>query len=91
MVADPVFVFDGVVKNTETTFFPDEWSEDKVLEGINRAYQQIVANKLGTFVKYSQNSYRYIVDGVEIEIFLDATNKIISAFPAKTLVNFHIL
>ena len=62
------------------------------MEAINRAYEQIMKNKSAYFVEDFRNSYRYVVRDIDIEIFIDdITDKIISAFPARTQINFNNL
>jgi hypothetical protein len=64
----------GVAK--KSTFFPDNWSEQKVLQAINEAYGKMVKDN------YSYNSYSATVEGVKILLFIENdTKKIISSFP----------
>ncbi|MGF9910327.1 EndoU domain-containing protein [Brevibacillus porteri] len=69
--------FNGVLKNGnngKSTFFPDNWTRDQVLNGINEAF----SNK----ALVQGNTYRGTTSsGMVIEMYLDSAGKIISAFP----------
>ncbi|MGE6617515.1 EndoU domain-containing protein [Bacillus mycoides] len=67
----------GVVKQSESTFFPDTWDRIQVLKCINEAYQN------AQFVKGTKNTYiGKSMNGMQIQMFLDkSTGRIISAFP----------
>lgn len=71
---------DGVAKTSnggKSSFFPESWSAQDVVDNINEAY----SNKV--FIKGTDNTYRGECDeGVEIEMYIDNNSgKIISAFP----------
>lgn len=70
---------DGIEKTSNggrSSFFPEDWSVQDVVDNINEAYD----NKV--FVTGSDNTYRGECDeGVEIEMYIDNAGKIISAFP----------
>ena len=61
----------------KSTFFPDGWSAQDVVNSINEAFN----NK--KFVEGTRNTYRgKTMDGIKIEMYIDKiSNKIISAFP----------
>lgn len=63
----------------KSTFFPQDWSPQQVVDAINEAFD----NK--QFVKGSKNTYvGKLNNGMQIQMFIDnITNKIISAFPVK--------
>ena len=63
----------------QSTFFPENWTSQDVLDAINEAY----VNK--QFVQGTKNTYiGDISNGMQIEMYIDnATNKIISAFPIQ--------
>ncbi|WP_420535070.1 EndoU domain-containing protein [Brevibacillus formosus] len=69
--------FNGVLKsgnNGKSTFFPDNWTRDQVINGINEAF----SNK----ALVQGNTYRGTTSsGMVIEMYLDSAGKIISAFP----------
>ncbi|MGG5460157.1 EndoU domain-containing protein [Clostridium sp. B9] len=71
---------DGVKKtsnNGKSSFFPDDWTPQQVVDAINEAYKD------KEFVKGSKNTYvGETKDGMEISMYInDKTGKIISAFP----------
>lgn len=71
---------DGVDKTSnggKSSFFPEDWSAQDVVDRINETYESKV------FVKGTDNTYRgETKDGVVIEMYIDTkTDKIISAFP----------
>lgn len=58
----------------KSTFFPDEWDTQQVVDAINEAYDA------KTFI--SGNTYEGLTtDGIVIRMYLDQDEKIISAFP----------
>lgn len=58
----------------KSTFFPNDWDTQQVIDGINEAYD----NK----VYISGNTYEGLTaDGMIIRMYLDQHEKIISAFP----------
>lgn len=60
--------------NGKSTFFPEEWNTQEVVDAINEAYEA------RTFI--SGNTYEGLtVEGIIIRMYLDHNNKIISAFP----------
>ncbi|QRG65229.1 RHS repeat-associated core domain-containing protein [Brevibacillus choshinensis] len=69
--------FNGVLKSGNggySTFFPDNWSKDQVINAINEAY----SNK--AFL--NGNTYEGVTQaGMKIGMYLDNAGKIISAFP----------
>ncbi|HLQ73582.1 MAG TPA: EndoU domain-containing protein [Bacillota bacterium] len=57
-----------------SSFFPDEWNTQRVVDAINEAYD--------TKAHLTGNTYEGISDdGVSIQMYLDNNDKIISAFP----------
>ena len=67
----------GVEKTSNrgrSTFFPDKWSTQQVIDAINEAYDN------RTFI--SGNTYEGLTaDGMQIRMYLDQKDLIISAFP----------
>lgn len=63
----------------KSTFFPENWSAQEVVDAINEAFD----NK--KFVQGTMNTYRgKSLNGVKIEMYIEnKTNKIISAFPKE--------
>ncbi|WP_250278723.1 EndoU domain-containing protein [[Clostridium] colinum] len=64
----------GIIKQGGSTFFPQHWTMQNVINGINIAYE----NKSlipGT------NKYRGTAYGVTIEMYLDPSGRIATAFP----------
>nr|WP_245341819.1 EndoU domain-containing protein [Enterococcus rivorum] len=70
---------DGVLKGGnggKSTFFPDDWSSQKVVDSINEAY------KNRKFEVGSFNTYTGVTkEGFTISMFIGKDGKIISAFP----------
>ncbi len=71
---------EGVKKTAnhgKSTFFPEDWTPQQVVDAINEAYRD------REFVKGSKNTYiGESKEGVEISMYInDETGKIISAFP----------
>lgn len=67
----------GVLKVTndgKSTFFPDDWDSQKIIDSINEAYANKVFDKGNIYVG-KLNS------GMEIEMYIGKDGKIISAFP----------
>ncbi|MGX7417384.1 EndoU domain-containing protein [Carnobacterium gallinarum] len=59
----------------KSTFFPDEWSSQKVIDSINEAYSNKVYIDKNTFLGKLKN-------GMEIKMFTNPeTGQITSAFP----------
>ena len=66
-------------KKAITTFFPNHWNREKVLEKIMEAYGNITD-------KIIQNNGRFRIQGIThdnitIEMIIDKTGEIISAYP----------
>ena len=58
----------------KSTFFPNEFTAQEVVDAINEAY--------ATSTYLSGNTYEGLsLDGIHIRMYLDKNNKIISAFP----------
>lgn len=68
---------DGHPKVHYSTFFPDSWSPQEVVDAINAARQDALDNGRNprdtTWVGY--------YEGIEIDMYLNGKNKIISAYP----------
>ena len=60
--------------NGKSTFFPDEWDTQDVIDAINEAYEHKVHIHGNTFEGLTK-------DGIQIRMYLDQNEKIISAFP----------
>ena len=72
----------GKAKSNPSTFFPKSWSAQKVIDAINEAYNIICADKAKALVQGSRNTYSAVLkNGMEIQMYLDSANKIISAYP----------
>lgn len=68
---------DGIAKSGNggmSTFYPDNMSPQEVIDAINEAYDNGVNTRGNTYVGESEN-------GLGITMYLDANDKIISAFP----------
>lgn len=65
----------GVPKRGFSTFFPQNWNPQQVINSINQAY----VNRRHV----SSNRYYGYANGVKIEMFLNPNGKIISAFPKE--------
>lgn len=68
---------DGIAKSGNggmSTFYPDNMSPQEVIDAINEAYDNRVNTRCNTYVGESEN-------GLGITMYLDANDKIISAFP----------
>jgi len=63
-------------KRSRSTFFPQNWSEQRIKEEIAFAYgnKQPVGNKQFEFVGKT-------TDGIDVTIFIDKSGNITSAFP----------
>lgn len=60
--------------NGKSTFFPDDWDSQDVVDAINEAYQSKTFINGNTFEGLSE-------DGITIRMYLDDEERIISAFP----------
>ncbi|MGN4613838.1 EndoU domain-containing protein [Bacillus cereus group sp. MYBK71-2] len=59
-----------------STFFPKEWSSQKIVDNVNEAYN--------TKRHIIGNTYKGVgSDGIEITMYIDSNGKIISAFPKE--------
>ena len=86
--ADVEFTVNGQVIRKKSTFFPDDMTEEEVANAINQAYENIISDKQRYYVLRSSNSYRYIVNGIQLELYIDNnTNRFISGFIADTPTN----
>ncbi|MGL5150113.1 MAG: EndoU domain-containing protein [Clostridium sp.] len=69
---------DGIKKTSnggKSSFFPKDWSAQKVVDTINEAFKEKVYKTGNTYFGYSK-------DGVKIVMYIDEkTDRIISAFP----------
>lgn len=70
-------IIEGVEKTSNegnSTFFPDDWDTQEVVDAINEAYENRI------FI--TGNTYEGLTDeGMMIRMYLNDQNKIISAFP----------
>lgn len=68
---------EGIEKQSNrgrSTFFPDDWDTQEIVDAINEAYEH------KTFI--NGNTYEGLTDeGIVIRMYLDQKDKIISAFP----------
>ncbi|WP_242280005.1 EndoU domain-containing protein [Bacillus cereus group sp. BfR-BA-01428] len=67
----------GIPKEFESSFFPKDWNRVEVLQAVKEAYN----NK-----EYTGRGNRYIgrtSHGIEIMMFIDSRNRVISAFPLR--------
>ena len=68
----------GVTKRGFSSFFPQSWSPQQVVNSINQAY----ANR--EFVQGTRNTYKGTSsNGVSIYMYINRNGKIISAFPEE--------
>ncbi|URZ04281.1 EndoU domain-containing protein [Clostridium felsineum] len=65
-----------VIKRAKSSFFPEDWSAQRVVDSINEAYsnREFVKGTNNTFVGETKN-------GMQIKMFINKNKKIISAFP----------
>lgn len=79
-VADNYGVYEATIsingKLKRSTFFPDEWTPEQVLDVIDEAYQK------GSTNLKNQKIYTF-ESGMTIELNLDSTGKIRSAYPSR--------
>ena len=69
---------DGHPKDHYSSFYPDDWSPQQVVDAINEAYQDAMktGKKSGSYnVGYS--------NGIRIEMYLDSKNRVVTAYPVK--------
>jgi hypothetical protein len=86
--ANVEFTVNGQTIRKKSTFFPDNMTEEGVANAINQAYENIISDKQRYFEPQSSNSYRYIVNGIQLELYVDNnTNRFISGFIADTPTN----
>ncbi|HDR7716938.1 MULTISPECIES: EndoU domain-containing protein [Bacillus cereus group] len=67
----------GIPKEFESSFFPKDWNRVEVLQAVKEAYN----NR-----EYTGRGNRYIgrtSHGIEIMMFIDSRNRVISAFPLR--------
>ncbi|MHC1748083.1 MAG: EndoU domain-containing protein [Cellulosilyticaceae bacterium] len=66
----------GVRKSAKSSFFPEEWSAQEVVDSINEAFsnKEFVQGTKNTFIGESNN-------GIQIKMYIDNDGNIISAFP----------
>lgn len=70
------FVFvNGVTKRVVSSFYPQKWAPQQVINAINEAYK----NKVNVF----RNRYIGDFQGIQIEMYLNPEGKIKSAYPIK--------
>ena len=65
---------DNIIKRGNSTFFPENFTPQQVIDNINEAYVNRV--HIGGNKYYGNTN-----SGIEVRMFLDRFNKIISAFP----------
>ena len=65
---------DSVVKNAQSSFFPKEYTPQQIVDSINEAYTT------RTYIRGNRYSGT-TSGGIEVEMFLDVNNEIISAYP----------
>ena len=79
-VADNYGVYEATIsingKLKRSTFFPDEWTPEQVLDVIDEAYRK------GSTNLKNQKIYTF-ESGITIELNLDSTGKIRSAYPLR--------
>jgi hypothetical protein len=76
-------IFDGenFVKNI--TFFPAQWSRDKVISKIYEAYEHFINNGA---MSYIEKDNKYVIkgmikEGIEIEMYITKNGNIVTAYP----------
>ncbi len=78
-------VINGVPKTSndwKSTFFPKDWSEETVLEYLNKAYVEIIKDKTKYLEPWTSNTFSFEVNWIKINMYLDNFNQIISSFPS---------
>lgn len=68
---------DGVKKNGFSSFFPDDWTPQEVVDAVNEAYDYVQKNKnsSGTDLRIGYSG------DLEIDMYLNNSGKITTAFP----------
>ena len=70
--------YDLIANGGYSTFFPKNMEPQEVIDAINEAYDSRV------FIEGTRNTYTgYTKSGLEIEMYIDANVRIISAFPKE--------
>ncbi|MBF6978784.1 EndoU domain-containing protein [Aerococcaceae bacterium zg-BR22] len=64
---------EGINKKAMSSFFPEQWTAQQVVDAINEAYE--------SREHVSGNIYEGTFDGITIQMYLTDNDKIISAFP----------
>lgn len=67
---------DGHRKNHYSTFFPDEWSPQEVVDAINAARQDALDND-----RHQGTTWIGYFEDIEIDMYFDSKDRIVSAFP----------
>jgi hypothetical protein len=76
-------IHQGTVVKPQATFFPAEWSREKVVSKIYEAYNNAVENSL---VPEFRNDGKCFIqgltnEGIEIEMYMTSKGKIVTAYP----------
>ncbi len=69
---------DGYPKDHYSSFYPDDWSPQQVVDAINEAYKDAMNTK-----KKSGSYYVGYSNGIRIEMYLDSKNRVVTAYPVK--------
>ncbi len=67
---------DGHRKNHYSTFFPDNWSPQQVVDAINIAREDAMKND-----RHQGTTWIGYYEDIEIDFYLDSKDRIVSAFP----------
>ena len=67
---------DGHEKEHYSTFYPDEWTPQQVVDAIVAARKDALDNN-----RHSGDTYIGYYNGIEINMYLDSKNRVVSAYP----------
>lgn len=68
---------DGVKKNGFSSFYPEDWTPQEVVDAINAAYEDALSNPDNP----SDSLWRGYYNGIEIDMYLNDKNQITTAYP----------
>ena len=67
---------DGHEKEHYSTFYPDEWTPQQVVDAIVAARRDALDNN-----RHKNDTYIGYYNGIEIDMYLDSKNRVVSAYP----------
>ncbi|MBR5731418.1 MAG: EndoU domain-containing protein, partial [Firmicutes bacterium] len=66
----------GYVKEHYSTFYPDEWTPQQVVDAIVAARKDALDND-----RHKGSTYIGYYNGIEIDMYLDSKDRVVSAYP----------